>query len=362
MANSFNRYLNNTPDGPKGHLANFQHATDVFVENFYRLAPRFKFLFYAYFELDTSIPQVASLVANRNDYEIPLLVKSSSMPAFTYDTVVKNRYNRKKVVYKQQTYEPLNFAFHDDNAGIMNALWYAHNEYYSNDMLHTNPNDWSPDNKTWSAKKYGMDTLTDKRFFKRITLYTMSRQKFNSYTIWGPKIKSWKHGDLDYSATDTIENTMSIEYEGVSYSSGDITEVSTDQNGNITESTPDGFATVHYDTVPSPLSTGDNGNAQTVMQSAPEVNLIASKPNVNSTLIQAQQENRVIPLPTSTVSTDPTASSISANLVSGIVGVLFPGAIGNGIESIATEKVFGNTFNNATSSVFSGTSDRAPTI
>lgn len=363
MANSFNRYLNNTPDGPKGHLANFQHATDVFVENFYRLAPRFKFLFYAYFELDTTIPQVAKIVANKNEFEIPLLVKSTSLPSFTYDTVVKNRYNRKKVVYKQQNYEPITFVFHDDNAGIMNALWYAHNEYYSNDMLHTSPTDWSPDNKTWSAKKYGMDTITDKRFFKRITLYTMSRQKFNSYTLWGPKIKSWKHGDLDYSATDTLDNTMTIEFEGVSYSSGDVTETTTNSDGSIVESTMDGFATVHYDTVHSPLTTGDNGNAQTVMESVPEPNYFASPPNVNNVLVQAQQENRIIPLPQAASTSNVTASDLSPNLVSGIIGVLFPGSTDSGIESVATPKVFNGTFDSEiTSPLFSGTVDKAPTI
>ena len=156
---------------------------------------------------------------------------------------------------------------------------------------------------------------------------------------------------------------MTIEFEGVSYLSGDVTETTTNSDGSIVESTMDGFATVHYDNVHSPLTTGDKGNAQTVMESVPEPNYFASPPNVNNVLVQAQQENRIIPLPQATSTSNVTATELSPNLVSGVIGVLFPGSTDSGIESVATPKVFNGAFDSATTSpLFSGTVDKAPTI
>jgi len=332
MSNKYTRYLSTDPNSLKGVVGNYQHATDVFVENFYRLAPRYKFLFYAYFEIDNTIPQVKAIMNNRNDLEIPLLVKTASLPSFNYDTVTKNRYNRKKIVYKQINYEPITFAFHDDNAGIMNAMWYAYNEYFSNDMLHTNPYDWNTDNFTWTGKKYGMDTLNDIRFFKRITLYTLSRQKYNGYTLWGPKIKSWKHSDLSYAAgNETLENSMSIEFEGVSYNSGEVAEGS-----------PDNFAGAHYDYIKSPLDTPAGGNADQIFTPPPDPDLLDRDIDFTQNYLQAQSENSVIPLP-DTIEGDDLSQLITANIVGGTLGATFPNNVADDSEAVAQIKRLNQT-------------------
>jgi len=344
MTNKYNRYLTTDPTNPKGVVGNFQHATDTFVENYYRLAPRFKFLFHAFFEIDNTIPQTSSIIQNRNDLEIPLLVKTASLPSFNYDTVTKNRYNRKKIVYKQINYDPITFAFHDDNAGIMNAMWYAHNEYYSNDMLHSSPYDWSINNDSWSGKKYGMDTENDARFFKRITLYTMSRQKFNSYTLWGPKIKSWKHGDLDYSdGSGLVENSMTIEFEGVSYGSGEVRE------GDL-----DGFASIHYDHIKSPLDSAGGGNSDQVFDTANQSNPLSPRPDFSENYFQTQVENGRIPLPEGSPLPRSITEFSNPNTVGGVVGASFPTDNNQDIESVARPKPLNQ--NNQ------GSGFRAPTI
>ena len=55
---------------------------------------------------------------------------------------------------------------------------------------------------------------------------------------------------MDYSAGEFNENTMTLEYEAVRYSTG-----------NVLVGSPKGFATLHYDTVPSPLSVAGGGVA-----------------------------------------------------------------------------------------------------
>jgi hypothetical protein len=76
----------------------------------------------------------------------------------------------------------------------------------------------------------------------------MSRRRFVGYTLVNPKIKSWNHGGMDYAASEFNDNQMTLEYEAVKYTTG-----------NVSVGTPDGFADLHYDTVPSPLSVAGGG-------------------------------------------------------------------------------------------------------
>ena len=78
----------------------------------------------------------------------------------------------------------------------------------------------------------------------------MSRRRFNGYTLVNPKISNWQHGNMDYSASEFNENSMTVQYEAVKYTSG-----------QVTYNNPKGFATLHYDTTPSPLSVAGGGVA-----------------------------------------------------------------------------------------------------
>jgi hypothetical protein len=84
----------------------------------------------------------------------------------------------------------------------------------------------------------------------------MSRQRFNGYTLINPRIKSWSHGNVSYAEGDTIESSMGVEYESVQYSSGSVSDLKRQ-----------GFATLHYDLAPSPLSI-QGGGTQTVFGEA----------------------------------------------------------------------------------------------
>jgi hypothetical protein len=55
---------------------------------------------------------------------------------------------------------------------------------------------------------------------------------------------------MDYSASEFNDNQMTLEYEAVKYT-----------NGNVSVGTPGNFADLHYDTVPSPLSIAGGGVA-----------------------------------------------------------------------------------------------------
>ena len=258
MANYFTRYLNQFGAGllegatnPKGVMGNFQHATRLFIDDTFRLSPRTKFLFYVVFEIDKTAHRSPTFTA-RHGEEVGLLVKSADLPKFNFDSIVKNQYNRKKIVYKNINYEPVNISMHDDSAGIVNAMWAIYYGYYIQDRhLPTaayNANHLRPTKTPSDNFRYGMDSDITVPFFKSISIYTMSRRRFNGYTLVNPRIKSWNHGTVAYAESDLLESQMTLEYESVKYT-----------GGTVAYNSPKGFATLHYDLLPSPLSVAGGG-------------------------------------------------------------------------------------------------------
>lgn len=264
MANKFTRYL--LGDGnffqglvngvtkPKGNMANWQHATRIFVDDTFRLAPRHKFLYYVVFEIDNTSHNATAFTA-KHAQEVGLLCKTAELPKFNFDNIVKNQYNRKKVVYKQISYDPIVITMHDDSAGIVNSLWAIYYGTYIADR--SLPPDAFSATHLRAANigsldnfRYGLDNDKSVDMFKSISIYTMSRRRFNGYTLVNPRITNWTHGTVDYAANETLESSMTLQYEAVRYSSG-----------NVTTNNPKGFATLHYDVAPSPLSVQGGGTA-----------------------------------------------------------------------------------------------------
>lgn len=251
---------------PKGVCANWRHATRLFIDDTYRLAPRHRFAFYVNFEIDNHALNSAAFTNKIAQQEVGMLVKSADMPKVTFDTTTKNQYNRKKVVYTGYAYDPVTIKLHDDADGVTNALWAQYYGYYvadrntaKSDSMMGDGTDVSP---AYSETKYdphltpmqnyryGLDNNITVPFFKSVTIYSMSRGRFLGYTLVNPRIKYWAHGTLDYAAGDHLESTMSLEYESVIYT-----------GGTVTEGTPKGFATLHYDLLPSPLSIEGGGTS-----------------------------------------------------------------------------------------------------
>lgn len=262
MANKFTAFLKGAAGGflqevtnPKGNMGNWQHASRVFLPNSYRLAPRTKFLFYVKFDISNQALK-SQVFKNKHVQEMAYLIKSTDLPKFTIDSVVKNQYNRKKIVYKQINYDPLTLTFHDDSHGIMNALWAIYYGYYVADRnledAAYGDTKYRPLGDPLSNYRYGLDNNKGEDLFEKIHIYTMSRRRYLSYTLINPRIKTWNHGDMSYEAGEFNQNTMTIDYEAVIY-----------DQGNVGVNRPTGFAANPgvYDQTPSPLSVGGGGVA-----------------------------------------------------------------------------------------------------
>ena len=97
-----------------------------------------------------------------------------------------------------------------------------------------------------ATTKFGLDTpkQSKKPYLKGIEIFVLHKQRFTSMTLVNPVIGSFSHDNLDQAdGAGVMNNTMQILYETVIYKAGIVNK------NNVP-----GFATVHYDNSPSPLS------------------------------------------------------------------------------------------------------------
>jgi hypothetical protein len=182
----------------------------------------------------------------QNPNEINLLVKNATLPGFNINVETVNQYNRIKQVQTKQTFQPVTLKFHDDNYGTMHRMWQNYYSYY-----YATPGTAfaigsyarnAMKNEIANSYKYGLDNGSTKPFFKNIVLYQMAKQQYVSYTMVNPIIKSFAFDTVDYGSGQPQEITMTLEYEGLYFG-----------NGRVTDGDPLGFALEHYDKTPSPV-------------------------------------------------------------------------------------------------------------
>ena len=261
---------------PKGNMADFEHASNLYIDDVQALAPKNSWIYYVSFNINKAAISEVMWAEQRRDVEAGMLVKSVDLPRFQIDTEVMNQYNRKTVVQKKINYQPISFAFHDDMSNVTNSLWVNYFRYYYRDTwwgsqvggLTANPSrplgykntKYETDNieggKGTDQRQgihgaYGLNNNQSVPFFNSITIYQLNQKRFTSYSIINPLIQSWSHDQLDQSQTKMASNNMTVAYETVFYGEG---KVFKDVN-------PPGFATFHYDRAPSPLSIFGGGTA-----------------------------------------------------------------------------------------------------
>ena len=122
MAFTPNKYLKTHSPMSYVYLRDQRHASRLFADDSFRLAPKFSHLFHVSFSINPAALKSIDLV-QRHRNEINMLVKSISLPKFPLTTETANQYNRKKVIQTQHKYENATIKFHDDNMGLINQLW-----------------------------------------------------------------------------------------------------------------------------------------------------------------------------------------------------------------------------------------------
>lgn len=263
------------------YVRDYTHAAKTFRTNSYQYAPKLKFLFHVYFEINPAV--YAKGIASGANFGLD--VKSVQLPKFQFSTHVMNQYNRKRIVQTKINYEPITITFHDDNGNIINDMWYNYYTYYYKDANKpvlasqsgvSNPTgaasnaggasynsrnlytpsiqgdeDWGyigesvTQNGTTSQANMGIAKIP---FFKNIQVYGFNQHNFILYTLINPVIVNYSHDTYQYEAGNgTMENTMTIDYETVKYAEGAI-------SGKNPEKSPGFGMQENYDTTLSPIA------------------------------------------------------------------------------------------------------------
>ena len=258
-------------------LRDYTHADKTFRTNGYELAPRFKFNFHTFFNLNiTGIPSL-----NNNDVSsIGLSVKTIDLPSYQISVDTMNQYNRKRLVQSKIEYQPVTITFNDDGGDLIRNMWYNYFSYYYKDPvqqyegvpntngtsgnLQTTPtgfgyntrdtysndrfvNDWGYVGESYMDGTFAPEGKPP--FFRDIKIYGLNQHKFAAYVLVNPLITDWKHDTYDYSqGGGVMTHTVTIKYETVKYYSGAIGAVRPDTNVV-------GFADPnHYDQIRSSIS------------------------------------------------------------------------------------------------------------
>lgn len=233
-------------------LRDAQHAHNFYTSNNFEFVPKTKFLYHVVFTLSEEA-RLRAVNTERFGKQISILVKSADLPNYSVSTETKKQYNRNKHFQTAIEYSPVSAKFHDDNLGVTSRLLEEYYRYYYLDgRKFINPGEkidfGSRDLYNERVPSYGLDQGPKFPFFENIKIFQLSRQTWRGYTLINPLIESWSHDSLDYSdSASTMENTISIMYEGVLYSDG---VIKIDNN-------PPGFGALEtlYDYTPSPLGT-----------------------------------------------------------------------------------------------------------
>ena len=239
-------FQNNLPG-----MKDFRHASRLYIDDNYKLVPKQKFMFHVYFETDQTVSGLP--LSQEEQYQLNMLVKSCEMPRFGMNLEEKIQYNKKMYTATRIQYEPVNITFHDDHADTVTAFWQKYYQYMIADSVSMSSNyiinqtkDTQYNSKNFFTNKFGLDTPAQRQkpYLKRITIFLLHKQRFTSMRLINPIIGSFAHDTLDQGdGAGIMTNTMQVFYETVVYKSGKVSK------NNIP-----GFATVHYDHEPSPLT------------------------------------------------------------------------------------------------------------
>lgn len=278
------------------YLRDYTHASKTFRPNAYQYAPKFKFLFHVYFDINPS----AYRVGLTDDANFGLAVKTAKLPNYTFDTHTMNQYNRKRIVQTKIKYDPIDITFHDDNGGastsptgggMIRNMWYNYYTYYYKDAskpivsisgkLATTTGQAGINPSTASAgtgyntRNIYADSITGNTdwgyigetgntnnppevvavgqtkvpFFKNITIFGFNQRNYVAYTLINPIITRFAHDTYNYAeGNGTMENSMTIDYETVKYFTGAM-------DGKNPSDTVPGFGLdSHFDRTLSPIA------------------------------------------------------------------------------------------------------------
>lgn len=241
---SLNTFLKQLTTGDT--VKDFSHASKTFVDSTMRLAPKSSFLYHVAIDITQQSFSATKLL------EAGMMVKSVTLPKYSADVKTYNAYNRVNLVQSKLKYDPVTITFHDDMANVVRDLWYAYYSYYYTDAKHAESIYSAPHKYTGArpTSEWGYNSGANTPFISAIRIYQLHQKQYSEYTLINPIITSWQHGQQTAGESAPVESSMTVSFETVKYKSGAV-------NSNNVK----GFAEIHYDKSPSPLTPAGGGTS-----------------------------------------------------------------------------------------------------
>lgn len=231
-------------------LRDYRHAARIFVDDNYRLSPKYGFLFYVEFDFNPLITNISNLAAR----ELGMIVKSVNLPKYTVDTKVHNAYNRKNIVQNSIKYDPISIIFHDDQSDNVRNFWYDYYNFFFRDpdyadSTYSAPHkyqgrptyDWGYSPKP-SVGYNNVNGNQPYQYIQAIRIYSLYQKNFSEYELINPTITMFKHGEHVNGDNTTMSHEMTVQFETVKY-----------HTGYVTSNTVGDFIDLHYDRTRSPI-------------------------------------------------------------------------------------------------------------
>lgn len=259
MANIFDGFLKQVATGDS--IKDYRHASRLFIDNNYARSPKYQWLYHVFFDIN---PQVSN-IDNISLVEAGMLVKSVKLPDYSINAKTQNNYNKKEIVQTKLNYNSIDFTFHDDQSEVVRNLWYDYYTHYYRDNdggyadrtgritenYHANNKYQLGDRQFFNNFGYTPRTALGPalpRYFTAIRIYSLHQKRFSEYTLINPVITHFSHGQHATGSQGTLEHNMQIDFTSVLYA-----------GGNVSTDTVKGFADLHYDKSPSPLTPAGGG-------------------------------------------------------------------------------------------------------
>ena len=193
--------------------------------------PRIKFEGYVNFVFNRDLASFLDLENHTFKTNISSLVRRAKLPSVAFKNIVKNQYNKKKIVSTGVEYSPVEISVFD----TLNNEWLqVLMRYFS--YLYMNPRNrnaegdrdvkMNTDTKienegkaggfgksNFKSGEAGLNLQRTKQFFERIDIIMYHGGKGVQYSMTGPLINSFDFGDLDYSSNEFVEFTITCDYE-----------------------------------------------------------------------------------------------------------------------------------------------------
>lgn len=159
-----------------------------------------------------------SLYTQANHQDFWHLVKTAEPPKPNIDTEIVDQYNKRRIIQKKITWEPVTITFHDDSSSLIYAIIMDYLAYYYKEFHNTELQDWRLDtvSNLINDTDWGYRTNFEKYYFHNISIIWMSGGRGTRIRMVNPIITNIQFDTLDYADGSTpLEISITFEYEGV---------------------------------------------------------------------------------------------------------------------------------------------------